>query len=57
MSMYFGSVLSSLKDFSTINKRSLLAEISKTFDFLGFVAPFTIRAKMFMERVWQEVGS
>lgn len=39
---------------TSCTRRSLLSEISKTFDPLGFVAPFTIRAKIFMQRVWAE---
>lgn len=39
---------------SQFSRRSLLSEISKTFDPLGFATPFTIRAKVFMQRVWSE---
>lgn len=41
---------------SQFTRRALLSEISRTFDPLGFAAPFTIRGKLFMQRVWKEPG-
>lgn len=38
---------------ATITKRSVLATISRIFDPLGLVGPATIRAKLFMQRLWQ----
>ncbi len=37
-----------------LTKRIVLAEISKIFDPLGFVSPVTIRAKLMLQRIWQE---
>ncbi|XP_067653340.1 uncharacterized protein [Haliotis asinina] len=38
--------------FNTITKRTFLSEIAKIFDPLGFLAPFTIRGKMIMQKMW-----
>lgn len=35
-----------------LTRRVILSEISKTFDPMGFAAPFSIRAKIFMQKVW-----
>ena len=34
-------------------KRSLLSIASKVFDPMGLITPFTIRAKMLFQEVWQ----
>ena len=37
-----------------ITKREVLQQSSKIFDPLGIIAPITIRAKIFLQRLWQE---
>ena len=37
-----------------ITKRELLQQSSKIFDPLGIIAPITICAKIFLQRLWQE---
>lgn len=37
-----------------ITKRRILSEMSKIFDPLGLVSPFTIKAKLFLQKVWKE---
>ncbi len=41
-----------LRDETT--KRSMLSEIAKTFDPLGWLSPVTIRAKLLLQQVWLE---
>ncbi|XP_046329965.2 uncharacterized protein LOC124113582 [Haliotis rufescens] len=37
---------------STISKRIFLRQIAKLFDPLGFLAPFTVRAKIILQEMW-----
>ena len=46
------------KQFSSVNstlvtKRKVLQDVSRIFDPLGFLAPVTIQAKLFMQEFWQ----
>ena len=37
-----------------VTKRALLSDIGKTFDVLGWYSPTIIRAKILLQRVWEE---
>ncbi|KRY76839.1 hypothetical protein T4A_9087 [Trichinella pseudospiralis] len=37
-----------------LNKRTLLSLTATIFDLLGYLAPFTVRAKMLLQLLWQE---
>ncbi|KAJ2954551.1 hypothetical protein O0L34_g2836 [Tuta absoluta] len=41
-------------DKTTYTKRTLLSEISKIYDPLGWIAPVTIKAKLLFQNVWSE---
>ncbi len=40
-------------DLKTVTKRGLVSDIAKTFDAHGWVSPSTIKAKIFMQRLWE----
>lgn len=40
-----------------LTRRIILSEISKTFDPMGFASPFSVRAKIFMQKVWTSTKS
>ncbi|XP_053598021.1 uncharacterized protein LOC106693372 [Microplitis demolitor] len=42
----------SLPEASPTTKRTILSEIARLFDPLGFLAPIIVRAKMFMQKLW-----
>ena len=35
-------------------KHTLVSDIAKTFDVLGWVSPTVIKAKIFLQRLWEE---
>ena len=37
----------------TVTKRSLLSDLAKLFDSLGWLAPTTIKAKIIFQRLWK----
>lgn len=47
-----GFKMSSFKDTKKITKRVILSEISKMYDPLGLLAPFTILCKVLMQKLW-----
>lgn len=46
--------LRSFSDKELVTKRTILSQIARIFDPLGFVAPVTITAKLLMQDVWRE---
>ncbi|XP_052855081.1 uncharacterized protein LOC128263847 [Drosophila gunungcola] len=46
-----------LSDESSLTKRQVLSQIAKLFDPAGWLAPFVVRAKIFMQEIWlQDLG-
>ncbi|XP_052858246.1 uncharacterized protein LOC128266018 [Drosophila gunungcola] len=46
-----------LSDESSLTKRQVLSQIAKLFDPAGWLAPFVMRAKIFMQEIWlQDLG-
>ena len=43
-----------LKMDKTITKRSILSKVSQIFDVFGFLAAYTVRAKIILQRLWQK---
>ncbi|XP_076661021.1 uncharacterized protein LOC143364713 [Halictus rubicundus] len=39
---------------STVTKRYVLSQVAKLFDPLGWLSPFIIRGKIFLQQLWQE---
>ncbi|XP_051169415.1 uncharacterized protein LOC127286855 [Leptopilina boulardi] len=44
----------STQSMERITKRSILSEVAQLFDPLGFLSPFTIRAKILLQELWLE---
>lgn len=41
------------EDVRTLTKRMVLSNTSKIFDPLGFLEPFTVRAKIMLQKLWE----
>ena len=51
----FPSKTITLENSTLITKREVLQQSSKIFDPLGFLSPVTIRAKLFIQSLWQKL--
>ncbi|XP_031632795.1 uncharacterized protein LOC116346734, partial [Contarinia nasturtii] len=48
----FGFKMNPFKDVKTVTKRIVLSEITKMYDPLGLLAPFTVLCKILMQKLW-----
>lgn len=48
----FGFKMNPFKDVKMLTKRAILSEITKMYDPLGLIAPFTILCKILMQKLW-----
>ena len=51
---HFRMTIADLPSLDTPTKRTLVSDIAKTFDVLGWVSPTIIKAKIFLQRLWEE---
>ena len=51
---HFRLTISDLPNPDTLTKRALVSDIAKTFDVLGWVSPTIIKAKIFLQKLWEE---
>lgn len=45
--------LEEIKDCATITKRKVLSEIAQLYDPMGWLAPVTVKAKIFIQKLWK----
>ena len=50
----FRLVITELSPQETLTKRVLTSDIAKIFDVLGWIAPVTVKAKILLQRLWEE---
>ena len=51
---HFPLAISDLPHLDNLTKRTLVSDIAKTFDVLGWVSPTIIKAKIFLQKLWEE---
>ena len=51
---HFRLTIFDLPSLDSLTKRTLVSDIAKTFDVLGWVSPTIIKAKIFLQRLWEE---
>ena len=51
---HFRITISDLPPLDHLTKRMLVSDIAKTFDVLGWVSPTIIKAKIFLQKLWEE---
>ena len=54
VSDHFRLVTSELHPVGSLTKRSLVSDIAKTFDVLGWFTPVVIKVKILLQRLWEE---
>ena len=52
ISIYVGKLLSDIENFEELTKRVVCSFAARLFDSLGFMEPFTVRAKILMQELW-----
>lgn len=53
MAFSTGSFLSSLPSLENLTKRTLVSDVAKIFDALGWYVPTTVKIKILLQRVWE----
>lgn len=51
---HFRITISDFPHLDNLTKRTLVSDIAKTFDVLGWVSPAIIKSKIFLQRLWEE---
>ena len=51
---HFRLTVANLPPLESITKCALVSDIARTFDALGLFSPFIIKAKVLMQRLWEQ---